>query len=47
MGGNVARMGQKINPYRVLVGKPEGRRSVGRPRHRCNDTVKIYLRDVR
>ena len=32
--GHVARMGEKIGVYRVLVGKPEGKRPLGRPRHR-------------
>jgi hypothetical protein len=31
----VARMGEGINLYRVLVGKPEGKRPLGRPRRRC------------
>jgi hypothetical protein len=32
--GHVARMGEKRNVYRLLVGKPEGKRQLGRPRHR-------------
>jgi hypothetical protein len=32
--GHVARMGEKGNAYRLLVGKPEGKRSLGRPRPR-------------
>jgi hypothetical protein len=32
--GHVARMGQKKNTYRLLVGKPEEKRPLGRPRHR-------------
>jgi hypothetical protein len=32
--GNVARMGEKRNAYSILVGKPEGRRPLGRPRRR-------------
>jgi hypothetical protein len=32
--GHVARMGEKRNAYRILVGKPEGKRRLGRPRHR-------------
>jgi hypothetical protein len=31
--GRVARMGEKRNAYRLLVGKPEGKRPLGRPRH--------------
>jgi hypothetical protein len=32
--GHVARMGEKMNAYRILVGKPEGKRPLGRTRHR-------------
>jgi len=32
--------------HRVLVGKPEGKRPFGRPRHRCEDNIKIDLREV-
>jgi hypothetical protein len=32
--------------YRTLVGKPEGKRSLGRTRHRWEDNIKIVLRDV-
>jgi hypothetical protein len=32
--GHVTRMGEKGNTYRILVGKPEGKRPLGRPRHR-------------
>ena len=32
--------------YRVLVGKPEGRRPLGRPRHRWEDNIKIDIQDV-
>jgi hypothetical protein len=34
----------KRNAYRVLIGKPEGRRPLGRPRHRLVDNIKMYLR---
>jgi hypothetical protein len=34
LAGHVARMGEKMNVYRILVGKPEGRRSLGRMRRR-------------
>jgi hypothetical protein len=33
--GHVARMGEKRNAYRLLVGKPAGKRLLGRPRRRC------------
>jgi hypothetical protein len=42
--GNVARMGTKRNTYRILVGKPEGKRPLGRPRHRWVDNIKMDLR---
>jgi hypothetical protein len=34
LAGHVARIGEKRNAYRLLVGKPEGKRPLGRPRHR-------------
>jgi hypothetical protein len=34
-------------PYRVLVGKPEGRRPLGRPRHRWEDNIKMDVQEVR
>jgi hypothetical protein len=34
LAGHVARMGEKRNAYRLLMGKPEGKRPLGRPRHR-------------
>jgi hypothetical protein len=36
-------MGESIGPYRVLVGKPEGRRPFKRPRHRWKDNIKMDL----
>jgi hypothetical protein len=44
--GHVARMGEKRNAYRILVGKPEGRRSLGRPRRRWVDNIKMDLREI-
>jgi len=44
--GNVARMGERRGIYRVLVGKPEGKRSPGRPRRRWEDNIKIDLKEV-
>jgi hypothetical protein len=41
--GHVAQMGEKRNVYRLLVGKPEGERSLGRPRHGWIDNIKIGL----
>jgi hypothetical protein len=37
----VARRGEKRNVYRILVGKPEGKRPLGRPRRRWADNIKI------
>jgi hypothetical protein len=34
-------MGEKTNAYRILVGKPEGKRSLGRPRRRWVDNIKM------
>jgi hypothetical protein len=39
-------MGERRGAYRVLVGKPEGRRPLGRPRSRWEDNIKMDLRDV-
>jgi hypothetical protein len=44
--GHVARMGEKRNAYRLLVGKPEGKRPPGRPRRRWVDNIKRDLGDV-
>jgi hypothetical protein len=39
-------MRQKRNAYRILVGRPEGKRPLGRPRHRWVDNFKIDLRGI-
>jgi hypothetical protein len=39
-------MGEKRNSYRVLVGQPEGKRPLGKPRHRWEDNVKIDFREI-
>jgi hypothetical protein len=44
--GHVARMGEGRNVYRVLVGKPEGKRPLGRPRRRWEDGIKMDLREI-
>ena len=44
--GHVARMGEGRDVYRVLVGKPEGRRPLGRPRRRWEDNIRRDLREV-
>jgi hypothetical protein len=40
---HVARTGERRGVYRVLMGKPEGKRSLGRPRHRWENNIKMYL----
>ena len=44
--GHVARMGEGREVYRVLVGKPEGKRPLGRPRRRWNDNIRMDLQEV-
>jgi hypothetical protein len=44
--GHVARMGERRGAYGVFVGKPEGRRPLGRPRRRREDNMKTDLREV-
>ena len=44
--GHVARMGEERGVYRVLVGKPEGKRPLGRPRHRWVDNIRMDLQEV-
>jgi hypothetical protein len=44
--GHVAYMGERRGAYRVLVGKPEGRRPLGRPRRRWEDNIKMDLLEV-
>ena len=46
MGGHVARMGESRGVYRVLVGKPEGKRSLGTHRRRWDDNIKKDFREV-
>jgi hypothetical protein len=43
---HVARMGEKRNAYRLLVGKPEGKRPLGRPRRRWVDNIRMNLGEV-
>jgi hypothetical protein len=44
--GHVARKGKEMGVYRVLVGKPEGKRPSGRPRCRWEDNIKMDLQKV-
>jgi hypothetical protein len=43
---HVARKGERRGIYRVLVGKPEGKKPLGRPRRRWEDNIKMDLQDV-
>jgi hypothetical protein len=43
--GHIACMGVKKNPYRIVVGNPEGKRPLRRPRHRWEDNIKLDLRE--
>jgi len=44
--GHVARMGKRRGLYGFLVGKHEGKRSLGKPRRRWEDNIKMYLQEV-
>jgi hypothetical protein len=44
--GHVARMGEERKLYKVLVGKPEGKRPLGRPRRRWEDGIRMDLREI-
>jgi hypothetical protein len=44
--GHVARMGERRSAYRIVVGRPEGRRPLGRPRRRWEDNIKMDLQKV-
>jgi hypothetical protein len=45
-GGACSADGEERGVYRVLVGKPEGKRPLGRPRHRCEDNNRMDLQEV-
>jgi hypothetical protein len=47
LAGHVARMGEGRGVYRVLVGKPEGKRPLGTPRRRLEDNIKMDLKETR
>jgi hypothetical protein len=44
--GHAERMGEPRNAYRILVGKPEGKGPLGRPRRRWVDNIKMHLRQI-
>jgi hypothetical protein len=43
---HMACMREERNLYKVLVGKPKGKRPLGRPRHSWEDWIRIYLREI-
>jgi hypothetical protein len=44
--GYTARMEEIGKPYKILVGKPEGKRPLGRPWHRWNDNIRLDIREI-
>jgi hypothetical protein len=46
VGGAFSPNGGKRNAYRVLLGKPEGKRPLGKPRRRWVDNIKMYLLEI-
>jgi hypothetical protein len=44
--GHVKLMGRKRNSHRILVGKPEGKRPLGKPRRICEDNIKMHPREI-
>jgi len=44
--GYVARVGERWEVYKMLVGKPEGKRPLGRPRRRWEDNIGMKLREI-
>jgi hypothetical protein len=46
MGGACSTNGEKMNAYRLLVGKPEGKRPLGRPRRRWVDNIRMDIGEV-
>ena len=47
LAGHVASMGERRGVYRILVGKPEGKRPLGRPRRRWEYNIKLDLQEVK
>jgi hypothetical protein len=44
--GHAARRGEVINECNILLGKPEGKRILGRPRHRWEDNIRMDIREI-
>jgi hypothetical protein len=44
--GHVARMGEERKVFKLLVGKPEGKSPLGRPRRRWENGIRMYLREI-
>jgi len=45
LAGHIARMGETRNSYKILIGKSEGKKQLGRPMRR-RDNIKMYLREL-
>jgi len=46
LAGHAARMLKMRNGFKILVGEPEGKRPLGRPRRRWEDNIRMYLRET-
>jgi hypothetical protein len=46
MDGHTAHTGERKGSYRVLMGRPEGQRPIGRPKCRWEDNIKVHLQEV-
>jgi hypothetical protein len=46
MGKECSTHGENLNAYRILVGNPDGKRPLGRHRHRWEDNIKMDLREI-
>jgi hypothetical protein len=46
MGRTCSTNGEKRNAYRILVGNPEGKRQLGRPRRKWVDNIEMHLREI-
>jgi hypothetical protein len=46
MGRACSMNGEKRNAYKIFVGEPKGKKQLGRPRHKCEDSIKINRRKI-